>query len=407
MKVLYQFALKHPTEWQEIDAKDWHTLPQRPIPKKGELGGKDNAHGWLRNVSVQGITNEGFDHVAIEPITIGLDEGVKMTSWNDDPDDYPVGERNAIVWTILPLAPDPKLGMAINTRQSCIRYCEGERYDRLIANIPQNTTVRPWTEFIPPADEITRHGVWLDNPKLAEHISKAPQAEFGWMHWNEHLPDSECELDAKDRRVLKEQRKQGRYHQAEHTITYYCRSTARAVGYASAGNEDALELSTASSSTQSFTANSGTNLQGWTWTTPSTEPNVADWPSGVYHVQFNCSAASAGITYGHISQGDFKLLQSDLATVRENQNGTSNFTGTGLKLLSTGTWNPGAGLASDVYSVLCIVSGSSHGDAITLTLNTTDSYADGPWTTAVTITPDMWQPNTEQPLFEKDKVVAY
>ncbi len=392
MKILYQWALKNPTEWQEVDSKDWHKLSKRPVPKKGELGGKDNVPGWIRNVNVQGITTEGYDHIAIDPITVGNDEGIKLTAWNDDPDDAHVNgiddwinEPHAIVWTILPLAPDPKLGMAINTRQSCVIYCTGERYNRLEPNPPQNTTVRPWFEFIAADAEITRHGVWIEDTKFRQHLDKAPHDEYGWMHFNEHLPESEVEL-IKGRRVLKEQRKQGRYRQAQHTITYYKRTTDRAVGYATATHEDALELTTAASATESVTTNATTVLS-WTWTAPANQPNVTDWPSGAFHHQVNVAAASAGITYGPIGGGaiQFNRINSALTSVLDSQSaGGGAISGTGLKLFTTfADWDSGSGSASDVYAIRLSAAGTSHGDAITLTLNTTDSYADGPWTAGV------------------------
>ena len=394
MKILYQDARRNPTGWQQIDARDWATLPNRGVPSRAQIGGQDNMPGHLCNVNVQGLTVEGYDHVAIEPVVIGLDEGVKLTTWNDDPDDLLPGEQRAIVWTILPLAPDPKLGMAINTRQSCVWYCEGERYARLVASPPQNTTVRPWSEFVAPPEQVTRHGIWLENAKWEEHRAKAPQHEWGWAHWCDHLPESECEIEterthnkqriqlAAPRRVLKEQRAQGRYRQAEHTITYYQRDTDRAVGFRVTTNEDALELTTAVSGTESVTTNQNA-VNAWCFTTPANEPNSADWPSGTFNAQLNCSAASDGLTYGlntGIAIGNFARVSSDLATWLDGVTQTEgSFSGTGLKL-ATKLWDSAAGAAADRYCIEVRATGDSHGDAITLTLNTTDSYADGPWT---------------------------
>lgn len=395
MKVLYQDARRNPTGWQQIDASEWAALPKRPVPGRGVLGGQDNTPGHLCCANVQGITTEGADHVAIEPLVIGLDEGVRLTTWNDDPDDWPVGERRAIVWTILPLAPDPKLGMAINTRQSCIWFAEGERYDRLVASPPQNTTVRPWSEFVPPPESTTRHGIWLEDAKWDEHRTAAPQHEWGWQHWCDHLPDSETEVEterthdrqriplAAPRRVLKEQRAQGRYHQAEHTITYYQRDTDRAVGHNAYTHEDALEATTATSGTEAVTLNSDTNVLCFSFASPVNTPNSADWPDGIYHAQLNCAAASAGVTYGMIgaSSTGFLRVTGDLTTVSEYQPADeTNASGTGLKLFSN-TVDFAAGLATDRYNPSVRGHGDSHADAFTLTLNTTDSYADGPWVT--------------------------
>jgi hypothetical protein len=383
VKVLYQWALKDPTQWQQIDVSQWASLPKRPIPKPGELGAKTNQPGWIFNVCVQGITFAGYDHIAIEPINIGLDEGVKVTAWNDDPDEFILGERNASVWTILPITSDPQLGMAINTRQSCIKYLEGNAYNQALANTVQNTTVRPWDDFIPPPETITQHGIWIENTKMAEHLNHAPQSEWSWMHWNEHLPDSECELDKNGRRVLKEQRKQGRYKQAEHTITYYQRDTNRAVGYQVYTNEDALELTTAGSATE--TATIGPTLSAfWSFTTPANEPNSADWPNGTYRYQLNCTAVGADIVYGgspSIFQ-DFGRVSADLTTrIQSTPAAQDSVSGTGLKLFTV-SWDPSAGSASDCFSfvVSCTNNASMKDEDITLTLNTTDSFADGPWT---------------------------
>lgn len=411
MKVMIQWAKKTPDGWEQLDAKDWKHLPKKDKPKKGELGGQDDSKGWVRNVNVQGITCEGYDHVAIEPITIGNDEGVKMTVWNDDPDDAHVdgfedwvNEPQAIVWTIMPLASDPKLGMAINTRQSCKRYAQGERYNRLLAHPPQNTTVRPWTDFVPPSEEITRHGVWLENEKHQEHLDKAPQHEWGWMHWCDHLPESETETEDEithhkvpkkinPRRKLKEQRAQGRYKQAEHTITYYQRDTDSAAGFEVYVNEDALSLTTTTSTTESATTNSG-GIASWVFSSPSGQPNSADWPSGSFNIQYNVTAASVGVTYdvGGTGTSGFMRVASDLSAVSEQGNSsTSSGSGTGLKLFTLSK-DYVAGNAADRYSIGQLATGDSHGDALTIQLNTTDSYADGPWST------DTSFPTTNQPL---------
>lgn len=403
MKILYQWALKNPRGWEEVDASEWKNLPTRPVPQKGQLGGNDNTPGWIRNVNVQGITCEGYDHIAIEPIVIGNDEGVKLTVWNDDPDDAHVegfedwvNEPQAIVWTILPLAPDPKHGMAINTRQSCIRYASGARYDRLLARPPQNTTVRPLTDFKPPSDDTVRHGVWLEQQKFEEHKTSAPQDEWSWMHWVDHLPASETEVDPTPpllgavgrpplRRKLKEQRAQGRYKQAEHTITYYQRDTDRANGLHTFPNENALELTTGVSATETVTTNASTVL-AWLFTTDTNQPNSADWPSGVYNTQWNCTAASAGVNYQaqhntSVANGWARVNSTLSATIDEIAVTTGVHSGTGLKLSSSATNDQAAGTATDRFTTALVAAGDSHGDVITLQFNTTDSYADGPWTT--------------------------
>ena len=393
MKVLYQWAKKNPDVWEEIDSNDWINLPKRPLPKTGELGGSDNKNGWIRNVSVQGIGSQGFDHISIEPITIGGEEGVKYTTWNDDPDDTD-SVREAFVWTILPLAPDPELGMAINTRQSCVRYTEGERWDKFSVKPPKKTTVRPFAEFVAPSEESTRHGIWLAQEKLAEHIDKARSTELGWANWVEHLPESETEIETETRRngvkevyknprrVLKEQRKQGRYRQAEHTITYYQRDTTRTASYyATSDFKDALELTTAASGTRNVTVNNLTR-RFMMWTGPAGSPNDGDWPTGNYRFQVNVTTVDAGVVFGFndtSATGGFDRVNSALTSSEESVNDDGDQSGTGLALFTATSWNPTSGATGDVLGSSFIINGASHGDAITITVNTSDSFADGPW----------------------------
>ena len=47
MKILIQWSLKNPKDWQEINANDFVNLPKRHIPKSGEFGGHDNKLGWI------------------------------------------------------------------------------------------------------------------------------------------------------------------------------------------------------------------------------------------------------------------------------------------------------------------------------------------------------------------------
>ena len=89
MRVLIQWALQGAKDWQEVDAADWPSLPFRPEPTSGELGGADDTPGWISALNVQGVTFRTWDHYAVEALPSG---GVKVTTWNDDPEDWPNGE---------------------------------------------------------------------------------------------------------------------------------------------------------------------------------------------------------------------------------------------------------------------------------------------------------------------------
>jgi len=63
MKILIQWAQRNPRDWVKIDSKDFSKLPKKPIP--AQIGGQDNQIGWLADLMVQGVTFNGFDHVAV------------------------------------------------------------------------------------------------------------------------------------------------------------------------------------------------------------------------------------------------------------------------------------------------------------------------------------------------------
>lgn len=444
MKVLYSWAQRDPGDWEECPASEFHRTPNRGAPAPVVLGQRprgdnDNTPGYLSNLMVQGVMFNGLDHVAVYDATIAGEDAVRVYGWNDDPNDPDqTGGRVARIWTFLPLAPDPTFGSGdrerlldsirnepgitearraevlawhhdpshypLNTRQSQIVYAEGDRYDRMVA---QGMPVLPWSVF--EADILqtidpqrTRHGIWVPD----EHWERQVEARVpvGWQHWCEHLSDDECEWEVNEirhnrqvrelrapRRVLREQRAQGRYSLASHTITYYQRDTARAVGFGAFEQELALELSTAASGTVSITTSTnGIFVDEAVFTTPANEPNSADWPNGTFNTQVNVNAISAGVTGavsakaaggGASATGSNLRVTSDLSAISEDLDaGATAFTTTGLKLHSV-VLNFAAGVASDRYTIRVVAKGDSHGDAITLTLNTTDSYADGPWST--------------------------
>ena len=404
-----------------MPAQAWAGLPKRPVPLPGELGGQDNTPGWIANVMVQGLTANGYDHVAVEALPA---DGVRLSMWNDDPVDWP-GQRVAHIWTILPLAPDPTFGSGDRERLlNSVRNEQGISEDRRAevlahlndpANYPLNTRqsqviyadnvaryagqdVRPWSEFVPPPEAVTRHGVMLTNEKWAEHLVASHTYQdhdplaWGWRHWCDHLPANETEIDARGRRELKGQREQGRYAKATRTITYYQRDTDLAQGWAAATHEDELQTTTATTATETATSNAAF-LLGWAFASPSGAPNSAAW-DGVYHIQLDCTAASGGLVYmpntATTDRMAIERLASDLATNLESDiEDITGFSGAGLKLATSGSEVFTSPATSDRFGFGVLLFGDSHGDAITLRLNGADSYADGPWS-AGTIEQKNW-----------------
>ena len=180
MRCYLQWTLRDPTDWIALDIdtsgarrRVWERLPTRTEPTRDELGGLDNTEGWPFDLDIQGVTFGGQDHYALRPLAAGLE----VTTWNDDPDDWPPGTRQAQVWTFLEPAPDPDFGGAVNTRQTRIVYAE--QPELYVAD--KRTTIRPWSEFVLPASALTRHGVWVTQEKLAEH--HAVRTRHNWREW--------------------------------------------------------------------------------------------------------------------------------------------------------------------------------------------------------------------------------
>jgi hypothetical protein len=182
--VLVQWATDPPANWQSVNvdatgsaSRAWRNLPSKPVPTGGETINAQT--GWVYDLNVQGVTFAGYDHYAVEPV----DQGVRVTVWNDDPEDWPAGTRNAAVWTMLTPAMDARYGQ-FNTRQGLTRYLEQGAPAQYFLPAEASlgpVVVRPWSEFSPPAANITRHGIWLSDELAANHV--AAQALRGWRDW--------------------------------------------------------------------------------------------------------------------------------------------------------------------------------------------------------------------------------
>jgi hypothetical protein len=180
MQIWLQWARRNPQDYQPLGSEGWAGTASKADPSRGTpyaLNELNQQNGWVAELNVQGIMFSA-DHYHVADLTDGS-LGIVVTSWNDQLPFAPVGQRSASVWTILPLAPDGRLGGAINTRQSQVIYAEGQRLVNLLANpLPENTTVRTWAEFALPPDAATRHGIWLTDAAWNAHV--AARTSKGW-----------------------------------------------------------------------------------------------------------------------------------------------------------------------------------------------------------------------------------
>lgn len=179
MQIWVQWARRNPQDYQPLGSEGWAGTASKADPSRGTpyaLNELNQQNGWVAELNVQGILF-GSDHYHVVDLTDGS-LGIVVTAWSDTLPLSPVGKRLARVWTILPLAPDARLGGQINTRQSQVVYAEGDVYASLLASPPQNTVVRPWAEFVPPPATATRHGIWLTDPAWDAHV--AARTAKGW-----------------------------------------------------------------------------------------------------------------------------------------------------------------------------------------------------------------------------------
>lgn len=193
--VLVQWARLHPRGWESVPVGQWHALARRPVPVGGEV--LDDSPGWVNRVCVQGV-NGAADHYHVQTLPR---RGLRLTLWYDDPDDYPPEMWFAQVRDFWPPervtsdAPGAEMhGSRWNTVQPTpIFYC-GDKIGEMFARENADRDLRPWDEFVPPAD--AHHGIWLPQDLHEEHErligahpaqTNAERVERlrGWMDWIE------------------------------------------------------------------------------------------------------------------------------------------------------------------------------------------------------------------------------
>ncbi len=161
MKLLLQSTLLTPQDWAQHDHTNWAALPKKS-PPPGRL---DDTLGWCHGLNVQGrVFQADHYHVA------GITDGVRVTAWNDDPTDYPPGERYARVVDFLFCVPDSNLGGAINTRQTQVVFAESVARARMSDAI--GTTFRRWDEFVPATSDDAFSSVRLESLQFASFLAR-------------------------------------------------------------------------------------------------------------------------------------------------------------------------------------------------------------------------------------------
>ncbi len=379
MKILVQQTLRIPQNYRQIDSSQWKDFPTKPLPVGGET--IDEVEGWIFDLLIQGISFSGNDHYCVEDLANG---GVRVTVWNDDPDDIPEEEFTARVWTLLPLAPDARLGGAINTQQSQIVFASPSKLERLREHGPvEHTTYRLWSEFHEPPAALVRHGIWLPPEALVEHQKE--ETPHGWREWGDHLDLSELD----EQGFVRTQRSQGRYDKPRGTITYFLHDVTVSSGIHAAGFELEMEETDVAVPTNvNPTVPQASDTLAFMWSTLSGSPGVDDWPNGAYRCQIDVNQVMLVDGYGFLtrggSAGHFARVDSGLTADQQSwTQDESAFTGTGIKL-ATHTIDPSSGASGDRFEALLAADNSDTmmDGNLRISHDDSDSFADGPWTAA-------------------------
>lgn len=188
MKVLLQWTKANPTDWVEFDLRDtpqlrrvWERLAKKAEPVGGET--IDDQPGWIYNINIQGVEFAGNDHYAAELLNDPVwGFGLRVIAWNDDPEDYPPGQRFALSWELFEPGPDPRYGGQINTRQRLTVYDERDPSPWVGHSTTLGpVTILPWADFVVPTGSLTRHGIWVSDELAAAH--RAVSTRRGWREW--------------------------------------------------------------------------------------------------------------------------------------------------------------------------------------------------------------------------------
>jgi len=398
MKVLVQWAKKTPdaSPWVESSSSAWASLPDLGDPTPSNNLTTEEP-GWVNTVNVQGVQFRGDDHIAIVELGAGV---VQVSVWSDDARDFPVGNRVASVWTFRELAPDSEMGGAYNTRQTQDIYRE-DATDT--ANVPAGATLHPWSEFVIPDAADTRHGKMMSSALLTEHNALAKAHPRGWREWTDGLPAEEIDGATGE---LRQQRPLGRYRKSGKTFTWFMESDGttgndpQGDGPHSSPGSVIYSNTLMKSADLSFGATAQgvtvpANVGGFAWkgrtaSGGNTSPNSAQWPTGDYRFQMDITVAGADILYGLLDQtinsvtwlGHFaRVNAADTADSETKQQSEAAQSGTGLKLVTTGSVSWSSGLDTDRYEVLVsVIYNKSHGgdQDCTLQAGEVDDFADGP-----------------------------
>ncbi len=182
MKIFIQWATDPKSEPEEVDSSDWNTLPKKRDPT-GTTPIIDKSKGWIQSLSVMGITFKS-DHYSISENPAGYQAGsIKVTFWNDSGTNE--DNKHAGIWYMQTLTLrdgqwqprlweerfySPRLQTKLLTDGTLPIFC-GTRKVR-ISN---------YTDFVPPVEADTRHGVQINDLLNTEYELEKDHSYKEWV----------------------------------------------------------------------------------------------------------------------------------------------------------------------------------------------------------------------------------
>ena len=383
MKICYQFTTDRPGDYLEVDSSSWEDIAKRDVvdsPYDGDArhGARiDGGGGWIYALHVMGMIYKGFDHYAIQHLSGGR---CKLIAWKDDPRSWDAGDFWAREQTFWPLGPDHRLGGGINSKSTSRVFAAPNMLEHWGSRGPiERLTLHPWSDFVPPPENVTRHGIYVSDALANEHV--AAYRPRGWRSWTEGVDPKYVDENG----LLKPMRPLGLYNKPKGTKTFFQGSNESLNGVYTVSNERAFE-SSAQASSETEAIGVGSDELAYLFTTAAGAPNEATWPTGDYRCSIDCNNVGGSITYGLRTAGGvtgkFTRVDSGLTSEVDTQAQIEGlFSDAAVNVATTGSVSWSGSTASDRFC--CLIAATSvadHGnEQLDLTYDA-DAFADGPWT---------------------------
>ena len=182
MNIFIQWETDPKTKPDQIDSDDWNMLPKKHDPT-GTIPIIDGIKGWIQSMSIMGVTFKA-DHYSISKNPVGYSAGsIKVIFWNDSGTDEDM--KHAGIWYM------QNLSLKDNKWQPRLweeRFYSPRLQTQLLANgtLPifcgtRKVKISDYADFVPPAEDYTRHGVHIRDALNAEYDLEKDHSYREWV----------------------------------------------------------------------------------------------------------------------------------------------------------------------------------------------------------------------------------